>query len=234
MAAEGNSTHDVPAEPLTVFQALQFDDSLYRRFTALHEAGHAVVALATGEASVSECVLSSTEAPGGAAEAYTDASWNSAAAHLALLYGGVLVQQRWLHEQQLWSPLRESAIQALARHDYAALMATGATAAELGQARKTALALRDRHWPAIVATAALLDQSGRVTGDELDEVLRQHPTGPEVAVSPALTAEQTARARAIVAESRYRATRVPSLPRPLQGAQQENLGNQQHPKRTMR
>ncbi|MFF5018979.1 hypothetical protein [Streptomyces sp. NPDC001165] len=210
MTADRVSADDAPAEPLTVFQALQFDDPLYRRFTAFHEAGHAIVALATGEASVAECVLSPTQTPaGGTAEAYTDASWNSAAAYLTLLYGGVLVQQRWLHEQQLWSPLRESAVQTLASHDYAALMKTGATAAELSRAHETAVVLRDRHWPAIIATAALLDQNGRVTGDELDAMLHQHPAGPD---SPVLTIDQATRARAIAAESRHRAAHRPGPP----------------------
>lgn len=231
------------ASRLTVAQALQFDDSLHHRFTALHEAGHAIVALATGEASVSECVIAPTETVSGVgmADAYTDVSWNSATAYLTLLYGGVLAQQRWLHEQQLWSPLRESAVANLASHDYAALQATGATSEQLWQARSTAVALRDRHWPAIIAASALLDQNGRVTGDELNALLRLTPDIAQEAVPPTLMSPQAAsfsrlmaRAKQIAAESRRRAFGIPEAPAPLPQAQTESLHSQQHNHRDMR
>ncbi|MFF7369771.1 hypothetical protein [Streptomyces tricolor] len=212
MAADEVPAHDAPERRLTVYQALQFDETLYRRFTALHEAGHAVVAVVTGEASVSERVIAPPKTADGAgkAEAYTDAIWRSAAAHLTLLYGGVLAQQRWLHEQQLWSPLRESAVQTLARHDYAALRATGATADQLVQAHTSALALRDRHWPVIIAASELLDHNGRITGADLDTLLRQDPVATHVLVPLTLTAQQQAQARAITAASKERTRRGPT------------------------
>lgn len=208
MAADEVSAHSAPEGRLTVFQALQFDEVLYRRFTALHEAGHAVVALATGDASVSECVIAPTQTDGaGKADAYTDVSWRSATARLTLLYGGVVVQQRWLHEQQLWSPLRESAVQALASHDFAALMGMSATAEQLEQARTAAFALRDRHWPVIIAVSELLDRNGRVSGAELDALLRQGPVDAQASAPLTLTERQQARARAITAASKERALR---------------------------
>ncbi|MGW2425190.1 hypothetical protein ACWC0C_39125 [Streptomyces sp. NPDC001709] len=204
--ADEVSAQDAPTGRLTVGQALQFDDSLYRRFTALHEAGHAIVALATDEASVSECVIAPTETPdAGMAEAYTDVTWHSSTAYLTLLYGGVLAQQRWLHDQQLWSPLRESAVQALANHDYAALMATGASSEQLRHARSTALAFRDRHWQAIIAASDLLDRNGKITGDELDALLRQEPATPQAG-------ELLKRAHKIAGESRDRAAQLAGQP----------------------
>ncbi|MEU5241673.1 hypothetical protein ACH4UR_35785 [Streptomyces lydicus] len=245
MAADEGSAQAAPAGRLTVRQALQFDDSLYHRFTALHEAGHAIVALATGEASVSECVIAPTETTpeAGMADAYTDVSWDSAAAHLTLLYGGVIAQQRWLHEQQLWSPLRESAVATLASHDYAALQGTGATSEQLWQARSTALALRDRHWPAIIAGSALLDQNGRVTGDELNALLSQTPITAQEAAPPKVISPQDAsfstlmaRAKQIAAESQRRASsRIPEVPASLpHDAQSEPLHSQQRSHQHMR
>lgn len=240
MAADEESARAAPAGRLTVGQALQFDDSLYRRFTALHEAGHAIVALATGEASVSECVITPGADMG---DAYTDVSYNSATAHLTLLYGGVIAQQRWLHEQQLWSPLRDSAVATLASHDYAALLATGATLDQLGQARRTAVTLRDRHWPAIIAASALLDQNGRVTGDELNALLSQTPATAQEAAPPKVISPQDASfsrlmalAKQIAGESQRRASsRTPEVPAPLpHDAQSESLHNQQRNHRHMR
>ncbi|MFB6984608.1 hypothetical protein ACNPQN_32695 [Streptomyces sp. NPDC056297] len=244
MAADEVPAQAAPATRLTARQALQFDDSLYRRFTALHEAGHAIVALATGEASVSECVIAPTEttSEAGTADAYTDVSWDSATAHLTLLYGGGVAQQRWLHEQQLWSPLRESAVATLANHDYAALEATEATSGQLWQAYSTALALRDRHWHAIIAASALLDQNGRITGDEINALLSQTPATAQEAVPPTLISPQVAsfstlmaRAKQIAGESQHRASRIPEVPAPLtHDAQPASLYSQQRNHRHMR
>ncbi|MCZ1011957.1 hypothetical protein O1L68_40315 [Streptomyces lydicus] len=159
---------------------------------------------------------------------------NSATAHATLLYGGVLAQQRWLHEQQLWSPLREAAVAQLASHDYAALQATGATSEQLRQARSTAQALRDRHWPAIIAASALLAQNGRVTGDELNAILRQTPTIAQDAAPPTLTSPPITRAEQIAAESQRRASRIPQAPAPLPHPQSESLHSQQRNHRHVR
>ncbi|MFD0427396.1 hypothetical protein ACFQ60_02230 [Streptomyces zhihengii] len=59
---------------------------------------------------------------------------------------------------------RDPAVAALAGHDDAALDETGAAGEQLRQARTAAPALRDRHWPAIIAAGAALDQNGRVSG----------------------------------------------------------------------
>lgn len=50
---------------MTVWQALDFSDALYRRYTAVHEAGHAIVALATQNATVAECVLAPVQVASG-------------------------------------------------------------------------------------------------------------------------------------------------------------------------
>ncbi|MFE9291950.1 hypothetical protein [Streptomyces olivaceus] len=211
MAAEKAAPQAAYEVRLTVPQALQFDEALYRRFTAVHEAGHAVVALATGDASVSECVIAPTQAAGaGRADAYTDVRWRTAAARHTLLYGGLVAQQRWLHEQQLWSPLRESAVQILGKHDFEALKSTGATAEQLEQAHTAALAFRDRHWPAITAVSELLDHKGTITGAEVQALLRQDPAGARDPEPLTLTDQQRARAAAITAASRQRARRGPS------------------------
>jgi len=208
MAADEAAAQEAHEGRLTVYQALQFDEALYRRFTALHEAGHAVVALATGDASVSECVIAPTQMAGAnQADAYTDVSWRSAAARLTLLYGGLVAQQRWLYEQQLWSPLRESAVQALARHDFAALMAAGATAEQLEQAHTAALAFRDRHWPVITAVSELLDHNGRTTGAEIEALIRHDPAGDRTPTPLTLTDHLRARAEALITASRQRARR---------------------------
>ncbi|WP_327309730.1 hypothetical protein OG730_41445 (plasmid) [Streptomyces sp. NBC_01298] len=220
---------------MTVEQALQFDDSLWRRFTALHEAGHAIVALATGKASVSECVIAPTKTTSGdEASAYTELRWDSLDAHLTLLYGGAAAQQRWLHEQQLWSPLRDSAVEALASHDYAAAAATGAAPEQLRQAQTTALALRDRHWAAILAAGALLERNGRVSGETLSALLHQPPAtaSPATAQTPlsppvAAFSHFMDRARQIAAESQRRASHTPDTTAQLPHAQSESLGSQQ-------
>ncbi|MFE0773301.1 hypothetical protein [Streptomyces sp. NPDC058861] len=233
--ADEEPARATPAERLR--KTLQFDDSLYRRFTAIHEAGHAIVALATAEASVSECVIAATEiTPGaGPADAYTDVSWNSPSAHLTLLYGGAIAQQRWLREQHLWTPERDSAVATLSNHDYAALDATGATPEQFGQARSAALALRDRHWPAIIAVGAVLDQNGRVSGEELNALLqasavtRAAPSPPPPAPGAPSLSYFMDRAKQIAAESRQRASASP-LPQgaaPLPHAQAESLNSQQ-------
>ncbi|MFB7836212.1 hypothetical protein [Streptomyces sp. NPDC056056] len=216
---------------MTVEQALQFDESLWRRFTALHEAGHAIVALATGEASVSTCVITPTKTTSGDdASAYTELSWDSPDAYRTLLYGGAAAQQRWLHEQQLWTPLRESAVATLAGHDYQALEATGATPAQLWQAQTTARTLRDRHWPAILAAGALLEKNGTVTGEDLTALLHRTPAATQTQPPPAHSLSHLMdRARQIAAESQQRAAHTPDTTTPLAHAQTESLGSQQQP-----
>ncbi|MFD6471086.1 hypothetical protein [Streptomyces goshikiensis] len=217
---------------MTVEQALQFDQSLWRRFTALHEAGHAIVALATGKASVSTCVIAPTKTTSGDdASAYTELSWDSPDAYRTLLYGGATAQQRWLHEQQLWSPLRESAVATLAGHDYEALAVTGATPEQLRQAQATARALRDRHWPAILAAGALLEKNGTVTGADLSALLHRSPPAGQTQLPPPVPSlrDFMARARQIAAESQQRASHIPDTTAPLPHAQTESLGSQQQP-----
>ncbi|MFE8940975.1 hypothetical protein ACFYNX_26260 [Streptomyces sp. NPDC007872] len=211
---------------MTVKQALQFDEPHWRRFTSLHEAGHAIVALATGEASVSTCVLAPTKTTAGDdASAYTELSWDSPDAYRTLLYAGAAAQQRWLHEQQLWTPLGESAVATLAGHDYQALEATGATPEQLWQAQATARALRDRHWPAILAAAALLEKNGTATGEDLSALLHQTPPATQTQMpSPAPSLSHFMdRARQIAAQSQQRASHAPDTTTPLPHAQRESL-----------
>ncbi|WP_326581612.1 hypothetical protein OIE69_44505 (plasmid) [Actinacidiphila glaucinigra] len=163
-------------EPLTVFTALDVSEPVYRRFTAVHESGHAVAALATGQARVLECAVD-----GEGERAYTDVRWDSQQALLVLLHGGHLAQQRWLREQHMWTALRSSAVRAAASHDFDALAATGATPGEVRQASDQAEEFLDRHWTAVMTVAEHLHQHGRLTGAEVQTLFTGTPTNAAVA-----------------------------------------------------
>ncbi|MFJ5635265.1 hypothetical protein ACIQF5_21840 [Streptomyces goshikiensis] len=126
-----------------------------------------------------------------------------------------------------------AAVEALASHDYAAIEATGAATEQLRQARTTALALCDRHWPAILAAGALLERNDRVSSETLSALLHQPPgtASPTAAqtLSPpvAFFSHFMDRASQIAAESQQRDSRTPDATAQPPHAQSEALSSQQ-------
>ncbi|MFF5019522.1 hypothetical protein [Streptomyces sp. NPDC001165] len=157
----------------TIAQAVDLPDALFRRYTAIRETGHALTAVATGQARVIECALEPGSAPDGTRyDAFTVVRWQTPHAYRTLLQAGAMAQERWLREQGLWTPRRDLATQVAARHSRAAIQATAASADEIERAAAWAQELLDHHWPLLLHCAGLLDQRGHLYGFHLRKALR--------------------------------------------------------------
>jgi len=166
----------------TLAQAVDLPHALFRRYTAIREVGHALTAVATGQARVIECALEPGTAPDGSRfDAFTEVRWQTSRAYLAILQAGAMAQERWLREQGLWTPRRELVTEVAARHSRAAVQATAASAAEIERAATWAQELLDKHWPLLLVCADLLDRRGHLYGSHLRRALRE---GAEGAVKP--------------------------------------------------
>ncbi|QDN54199.1 hypothetical protein [Streptomyces sp. S1D4-20] len=164
----------------TLAQAVDLPDALFRRYTAIREIGHALTAVATGQARVIECALEpGTASDGTRFDAFTEVRWQTLHAYLTLLQAGAMAQERWLREQGLWTPRRDLATQVAARQSRAAVQATAASADEIERAAAWAQELLGYHWPLLLHFADLLDQRGHLYGSHLRKVLRvgAHATG---------------------------------------------------------
>lgn len=165
-----------PGRLLTIGEVLAFTDDQYRHYTAIHEIGHATAGLATGKCTVDCCELSIV--PGAATDAYTDISWvrdrHEQNTRLVLLHGGLLAQDRWMNEQGLWTDDRYRAARSGARHDFAAMEELGADDAAVSSAREESRILLARYWPAVLKAADHLSATGRITGEQLHELLLGH------------------------------------------------------------
>ncbi|MCX4826934.1 hypothetical protein OG883_45695 [Streptomyces sp. NBC_01142] len=151
----------------TVREALGFSDELWRRYTAIHEAGHAVAAMTDEDAAlVRSTLVDTTTADGRSIGGFTDLSSTSARGIAVVLHGGFLAQERWLHELNLDTPARLAATRAAATHDFEQLTAYGLPRSLLLMARNDAERLRDDHWPVILAVADILDTQGTITAAE--------------------------------------------------------------------
>ncbi|MFJ2629017.1 hypothetical protein ACIO6T_38085 [Streptomyces sp. NPDC087532] len=158
----------------TITQAIDLPDALFRRYTAIREAGHGLTAVATYQAHVIECALRpGTISDGTPFDAFTELRWRTPRAYLAVLQAGAMAQERWLREQGLWTPRRELATQVAARHSRDAVRATAASAEDVEQAASWARELLDRHWLLLLYCAELLDQRGHLNGSHLRKVLRE-------------------------------------------------------------
>lgn len=160
----------------TIGEVLAFTDRQYRLYTAVHEVGHAATGLATGNCSVSTCEL--TIAPGAATDAFTDISWvtDHTAQHtqLIFLHGGLMAQEQWMREMELWTPERSRAARSGARHDFAAIERLSADESSIRKACADSRELLVRYWRGIVEAAQLLCDSGRITGQEICDALNKH------------------------------------------------------------
>ncbi|MET9777679.1 hypothetical protein ABZ023_26050 [Streptomyces sp. NPDC006367] len=159
-------------------QAVDLPDALFRRYTAIREVGHALTAVATGQARVIECALEPGTAPDGTSfDAFTEVRWQTPHAYLTLLQAGAMAQERWLREQGLWTPRRNLVTQVAARHSRAAVWATATSADQIEKAATWAQALLDRHWQLLLHCAALLDRRGHLYGSHLRRALREEAQG---------------------------------------------------------
>ncbi|MFF9074520.1 hypothetical protein OIU91_41080 (plasmid) [Streptomyces sp. NBC_01456] len=161
---------------LRIRDCLAFDDRQYLLFTAVHEAGHAVAGAATGDFWMGETVL--TIHPGALTDAYTEVSWGDIRTQLVYLPGGELAQMRWLHEQRLWTAMRGRATRNAALHDHAALRSLGFDWRARHAAAQEADAHLARHWSAVLDVAGRLAAAGRISGDEVCEVMNHHLFAP--------------------------------------------------------
>ncbi|MEE1737055.1 hypothetical protein PUR49_11165 [Streptomyces sp. BE147] len=157
----------------TVAEAVDLPYDLFRRYAAVRETGHALTALATGQAWVIECALEKGVTPDGTPyDAFTKVRWETQLAYAALLQAGAMAQDRWLREQGLWTVRRELATQVAARHSMAAVQTAGVGAADVERAAAWAEELLQRHWRLLLDCAELLDRRGYVYGSHLSGLLR--------------------------------------------------------------
>ncbi|MEU5772781.1 hypothetical protein ABZ819_05680 [Streptomyces venezuelae] len=159
----------------TTGEVLAFTDRQYRLYTAVHEVGHAATGLATGNCSVSTCEL--TIAPGAATDAFTDISWmtdhTAQRTQLIFLHGGLLAQEQWMREMELWTPEHSRAARSGARHDLVAMKQLSADESSIRKACADSRELLVRHWRGIVGAAQHLSASGRITGQEICDALNK-------------------------------------------------------------
>ncbi|MFD9771618.1 hypothetical protein ACFWXE_15055 [[Kitasatospora] papulosa] len=160
----------------TISETLRFTDHQYRLYTAIHEIGHAATGLATGNCSVDACELTIT--PGAATDAYTDISWvpDHTAQHtqLIFLHGGLLAQEQWMRETRLWTPERTLAARSGARHDFAAMEQLATDESSVRKACDESRKLMLRYWRGITEAAQLLCDTGRITGQEICDLLNRY------------------------------------------------------------
>ncbi|MEV4868491.1 hypothetical protein [Streptomyces syringium] len=100
--------------------------------------------------------------------------WGDIRTQLVYLPVGELAQVRWLREQELWTPMRGRATRSAATHDRATLRSLGfdwRTRHAAAQEAETHLA---RHWSAVLDVAERLAAAGRISGDEVCDVMNQH------------------------------------------------------------
>ncbi|WP_435057649.1 hypothetical protein [Streptomyces sp. bgisy060] len=93
---------------------------------------------------------------------------------LIFLHGGLLAQEQWMREMELWTPERSRAARSGARHDFAAMEQLSADESLIRKACDDSRELLVRHWRGIVEAAQLLCDSGRITGQEICDVLNKH------------------------------------------------------------
>jgi hypothetical protein len=219
---------------LLIRDGLAFDVRAYVLFTAVHEAGHAVAGLATGDFWMGEAVL--TVYPGAPADAYTDVGWGEVRTQLVFLPGGELAQLRWLREQGLWTPIRGRATRNAAHHDRAALRSLGFDWRARHAAAQEAEAHLARHWPAVLDVAGRLAAAGRISGATVCDVMNDHlrnraralsETATLPGTSDAVYAQLAQDAARIAAQSRQRATQALAAPNTAQPPE-----HAQHPEQT--
>ncbi|MEZ0095666.1 hypothetical protein [Streptacidiphilus sp. EB129] len=153
--------------PQTIREAMQLPGPDYALFLAVHEVGHLVAGIATGDRRADDCAVSL----GPATAAYPALTWETPAVLLTSLHGGLLAQVRWLHRQELWTPRRARAVKDGAAHDREAIRAVGLHWRESAKARERAQVLLAEHWPGLLAAATRLVTADRITVAEVRAVL---------------------------------------------------------------
>ncbi|MFM9452245.1 hypothetical protein [Streptomyces europaeiscabiei] len=93
---------------------------------------------------------------------------------LIFLHGGLLAQEQWMREMELWTPERSAAARSGAGHDFAAMKQLAAAESSIRKAFDDSRELVVRHWRGILEAARLLCDSGRITGQEICDVLNKH------------------------------------------------------------
>ncbi|MFH9697386.1 hypothetical protein [Streptomyces globisporus] len=160
----------------TIGEVLAFTDVQYRVYTAVHEVGHAVTALSTGNCSVDACEL--TIAPGAATDGRTDIFWvpdhTAQRTQLIFLHGGLLAQEQWMSETGLWTPERSWAARSGARHDFAAIQKLAAHESTVRKAYDDSREVVVLNCRGIVEAAQLLCDAGRITGQEICDLLNKY------------------------------------------------------------
>ncbi|GGX42932.1 hypothetical protein [Streptomyces chryseus] len=182
----------LPAARRTVRQALGFSDATWRRYTAIHEAGHAIAAMRDEDAALIQSSLGDTTTTDGRASVagFTELSWTSARGIAVVLYAGLLAQERWLRELNLATPHRLAATAAAATHDFEHLAAYDLSPAQLRTVRTDTARLRDDHWPALLAVADILDTQGTVTTAEASAAAAQSRATAQGTPGPTLIGPQ--------------------------------------------
>ncbi|MFE0775425.1 hypothetical protein [Streptomyces sp. NPDC058861] len=154
-------------------EVLALTDPQYRFYTAIHEVGHAATALATGNCSVISCELMIV--PGAVTDAFTDIRYvedhTAQRTQLIYLHGGLLAQERWMREARLWTPGRSLGTREAARHDFAAMEELTSDESSIRAAHDESHTLVTRHWQGIMEAARRLSTEGRITGQEICDLL---------------------------------------------------------------
>lgn len=183
--------------PQTIGDLLALTDQQYRRYTAIHEIGHAITGLATGNGIVTVCEINII--PGAVANGFTDYGWGyerpELETRLVFLHGGLLAQERWLHETGLWTLERSRGVRFSAQEDLALMQQLGADEAAIRVAREEAADHLQQHWQGLLKAALYLDSFGSITGQAICDILNAAaPQRPHTRRAEAL-AEAEARGR---------------------------------------
>lgn len=100
---------------LTVREGLGFSDAVWRHYTAIWQAGHAVTALVDPDTTFQESVIQDADAAG--PPGHTDLSSTSKRGMVVVQHAGFYAAERWLRELHLDTPLRIAASRATATHN---------------------------------------------------------------------------------------------------------------------
>ncbi|MFF2123526.1 OB-fold nucleic acid binding domain-containing protein [Kitasatospora sp. NPDC058184] len=149
---------------------------------AVHEAGHAVAALAVS--AHLHYVLVGAVAHNASARGYTEACGLARGRALAAYCGaGERAADRWLRENGLWTPVRGVAVELEAAGDRRTYrehhpdVSFGGTGPDYRGVHDAADAVLDRYWPAVRAVAAALVEHRRLDGDAIATITGL-PNGP--------------------------------------------------------
>ncbi|GAA0426464.1 hypothetical protein [Streptomyces luteireticuli] len=176
--------HPEPQSWNSTYAVLDFPDPVLRRFIAVHEAGHAVLYLASG-IPVGEVHLCNDlgKGPGEGGAAWVKPGGNFSvpyAQYIAMCVAGERAQNRSLHEQGLWTPDRAWAVERLAADDRDKVAEalrfcnrgdlgfghSPASGLDLAVVHRAADAALSHLWDRVLRLAEAVDEHGHLTGDQ--------------------------------------------------------------------